>query len=256
MIATDRQVTHGAMGTTTIGQAGTKAAVIRNGQALYASSGAIGLGQQICAGIEGIDIKFHNHGCIAALQAIQKAARVVIAPAFEIAAKSVAVLGHPATQQDAVCTGLLAAKFSDGIKLVELNAQGGCEMLTLESVPFICQGSGKANADPFLRFLWDVYWSKSAPMLKEAVLAGYWTVKVVTQLRTSGVGCGVEVFTLRHSSNAAIAEKIADSALDEHNEFIAAVEEGMRGVRDRMLGKPGGPPTSAPPVLNEASKQG
>jgi hypothetical protein len=236
------------MGTATIGQAGTKVAIIRKGQALYASAGAIGLGQQICAGIDAIDAKFHTQQCVAAVANIQKAARAVILPAFEVANKAVPVLGHPATQQDAICGGLFATKFSDGIKLIELNAQGGSEILTLESVPFICLGSGKANADPFLRFLWDVYWSKSPPSLKEAVLAGYWTVKVVTQLHTSGVGCGVEVFTLKHQGNLPIAEKIADSALDEHNEFIASVEEAMRGVRDIMLGKIAAPLAHPPPV--------
>jgi hypothetical protein len=163
-------------------------------------------------------------------------------------------LGHPATQQDAICGGLFATKFSDGIKLIELNAQGGCEILTLDSVPFICLGSGKANADPFLRFLWDIYWSKNPPSLKEAVLAGYWTIKVVTQLHTSGVGCGVEVFTLKHEGNFAIAEKIADSALDERNEFIASVEEAMRGVRDVLLGKIADPSAPPPPVPDASSK--
>jgi hypothetical protein len=249
VIATDRQVTHGAMGNTTIGQAGTKAAIIRKGAALYASSGAVGIGQQICAGIDALDVKFHGRQCVAVVPDIQKEARAVIIPAFEVAQKSVAVIGHPATQQDAICTGLLAAKFSDGIKLVELSPQGGCEILTIQSVPFVCQGSGKGNADPFLRFLWDVYWSKgTAPSLKEAVLAGYWTVKVVTQLRTSGVGCGVEVYTLRDQGTAAVAEKIPDSALGEHDEFIAAVEDAMRGVRDQMMGKVQAPGTPPPPV--------
>jgi hypothetical protein len=243
------------MGTPTIGQAGTKAAIIRKGQALYASAGAVGLGQQICAGIDGIDAKFHTQLCVAAVAHIQKATRAVIAPAFEIANKAVSVLGQAATHQDAICGGLFACKFSDGIKLVELNAQGGGEILTLESVPFICQGSGKGNADPFLRFLWDVYWSKKPPSLKEAVLAGYWTVKVVTQLRTYGVGCGVEVFTLKNQGNVAIAEKIADSALDEHNEFIAAVEEAMRGVRDVMVGNLAGASATPPPVPAVALKQ-
>jgi hypothetical protein len=254
VIATDRQVTHGAMGMPTIGQAGTKAAIIRKGQAIYASAGAIGLGQQICAGIDAIDVKFHNQLCVAAVAHIQKATRAVIAPAFEIAKMAVPVLGQAATQQDAICGGLFAAQFSDGIKLIELNAQGGSEILTLQSVPFICQGSGKGNADPFLRFLWDVYWSKKPPSLKEAVLAGYWTVKVVTQLRTYGVGCGVEVFTLMHKGNAAIAEKIIDSALNEHDEFIAAVEEAMRGVRDLMVGNHAAAPATPPPVPDGVMK--
>lgn len=256
VIATDRQVTHGAMGQATIGQAGTKAAIIRKeesrrGEALYASAGAIGLGQQISAAIDHLDIKFHTQKCVAALEHIQKATRGIIAPAMELAAKAVHVIGHPATQSDAVCGGLLAGRFSDGIKLVELNPQGGAEILTLESVPFICQGSGKNNADPFLRFLWDVYWSNKPPSLKEAVLAGYWTVKVVTQLRTPMVGCGVEVFTLRSDNNVARAEQIPASAFEEHDGFISAVEEAMRGVRDSMLGT-SGVASPEPPVPQQA----
>lgn len=80
-------------------------------------------------------------------------------------------------------------------------------------------------------------------------------MKVVTQLRTSGVGCGVEVFTLSHEGNAAKSEKIADCVLDEHSEFIAAAEDGMRGVRDRMLGDSAAPAAAPPPVAQEAPNQ-
>ena len=248
VIATDRQVTHGAMGMSTIGQTGSKAQIIRSNAALYASAGAIGIGQQICAGIDALDVKFHGRTCVQVVPDFQKVARAVIVPAFEVAQKSVAVIGHQATQQDAICSGLVAAKFADGIKLVELSPQGGCEIMTIASVPFICQGSGKGNADPFLRFLWDVYWTKGVPTMKEAILAGYWTVKVVTQLRTSGVGCGVEVYTLRNDGTKAIAEKVPESALGEHDEYINAVEDAMRGVRDQMMGKVQTTSTPAPPV--------
>jgi hypothetical protein len=47
----------------TVGQTGTKASIIRNQEAIYASSGAIGLGQQIAASIDGLDAKFHNQPC-------------------------------------------------------------------------------------------------------------------------------------------------------------------------------------------------
>jgi hypothetical protein len=155
-----------------------------------------------------------------------------------MAARATPVIGHQAAQQEALCSGLLAAKFADGIKLIDISVQAQCEILTLESVPFVCQGSGKANADPFLRFIWNIYWSrKQPPSLKEAVLAGYWTVRVVTDLRTPGVGCGVEVFTLSIRSGNAVAQQVAESAFEEHDGFIGAVEEAMRGVRDTMLGR-------------------
>jgi hypothetical protein len=156
------------------------------------------------------------------------------------------VIGQQAAQVDCVCTGLLAARFKDSVHLIDLSYQGGAEKLTLKSVPFVCQGSGKNNADPFLRFLWNVYWSKKAPTLTEAVLAGYWTVKVVTDLHTMGVGCGIDVYTLKPNGNSVEIKNFTEEELQEHNEFIAAAKEAMRGVRDKMAGA--GQDVSAPPV--------
>lgn len=250
VIATDRQVTHGAMGMPTIGQAGTKVQIIRSGSALYASSGAIGMGQQIGAALDKLGGSFDVRTCVGFLPDLSQAARSIILPAFGAAAAAVQVLGHQAAQSDALCGGLLASRWADGVKLVELSPQGGCEVLTLESVPFVCLGSGKNNADPFLRFLWDVYWAKKPPTLREAILAGYWTVRVVTQLRTSGVGCGVEVFTVTESKGKAVTEKLPEAALEEHGDFIAAVEDAMRGVRDGMTKTAAAPtpPVAEPPV--------
>jgi 20S proteasome alpha/beta subunit len=81
-----------------------------------------------------------------------------------------------AYQSDAMCGCLLAANFRDGIKLVEISPQGGWEHLT-EDLPFVCIGSGKTNADPFIRYLRYVFFEKQAPNLNEAVLAAYWTVQ-------------------------------------------------------------------------------
>ncbi len=258
VIATDRQVTHGALGTPTVGQAGTKVSIIRNGEALYASSGPSWLGQQTGAALHKCEAKFHLRTCVDCVADLSKAVRSVLLPSFDIAQRAVHVLGQQATQMDAIGSGLLAGRFYDGVKLIDFNPQGGGEVLTLESVPFVSQGSGKANADPFLRFIWDIFWAGKPPTLNEAILAGYWTVRVVTQLRTLGVGCGAEVFTLREEKSKGVAAKVDDSALEEHDGFIAAVEDAMRGVRD-TLGKtstaptpPEGPKTA--PAAPEAPK--
>jgi Proteasome subunit len=51
VIAADHQATHGGMGQQTVGQSVTKVQVI-NGEALYATSGHKGLGQQLHAIVE------------------------------------------------------------------------------------------------------------------------------------------------------------------------------------------------------------
>lgn len=173
--------------------------------------------------------------------------------AFEAANKAAPIIGIPAASQDALCSGLLAAKFQDGVQLVDISVQGGFEALTGQSVPFVCHGNGKANADPFLRYLWNVYWNDRPPTFKEAILAAYWTVKVAIELHTTGVGFGIEVFVLeKHGRDGkhVRAIQLGPQNLQEHDEFIDAAHMAMRSVRDRLSG---GGNSDAPPPPTLAS---
>src|ERR1019366_2435757 len=139
------------------------------------------------------------------------------------AQKAKAVLGPQAAFMDVLCGGMLAGKFTEGIQLIDISHQGLCEILTTDRVPFACNGSGKQNADPILRFLWNTYWEKQHPTLREAVLAAYWTIKIVIDLKTTGVGYGPDVFVLQKSGRDgkhAKARQIAADELAEHDEFI------------------------------------
>ena len=244
VIATDQQVTLGALGAPTVGQAGTKATII-NGQAIYASSGAVGVGQQICAGIAAELGKFGQSTYHASAQLVQKRIRDILVPTFDVANKAAPVIGLQAAQMDALCSSVLAARFQDGVRLIDINVQGGFEALTNESVPFVCHGSGKANADPFLRYLWNVYWKDRPPTFKEAILAAYWTVQAVIDLHTSGVGFGVDAFVLEKNAGKYRARQLERAELQEHDEFIDAAESAMRSVRDR-LSKPAADATAVP----------
>ena len=150
VIAADRQATHGAMGQQTVGQSVTKVQVIRD-EALYATSGHKGLGQQLCAVVEGKQQEFKNQGYDRNIVKLQEALRPIIDAGFQTARHAAAVLGNAVAASDCVCGGLLAAAFKDGLKLVEITPQVAVEYLTAD-IPFISMGSGKASADPFLGF--------------------------------------------------------------------------------------------------------
>jgi hypothetical protein len=77
VIAADRQATHGAMGQQTVGQSVTKVQVI-NGEALYATSGHKGLGQQLCAIVDGKQPEFKNQRYDANIVKLQDALRPVV----------------------------------------------------------------------------------------------------------------------------------------------------------------------------------
>jgi 20S proteasome alpha/beta subunit len=212
VLAADKQASHGTPGQFTVGQPTTKIKALGD-SILFASSGPIGLGQQLCHIVEADQKEIPNRNYHSYATLAQKKFREIVDPAFQTAAHAIRVIGQVA-QSDSVCGSLLAARFKDGIKLIEISPQCGVEHLT-DTLPFVCLGTGKSNADPFLRYIWSVFFDKRQPNLNEAVLAAYWTVKVGIDLKSFGVGFDVDVFVL-----------------DE-------AEEAWRAIRDRMRGTAG-----------------
>jgi 20S proteasome alpha/beta subunit len=185
VIAADRQASHGAMGQPTVGQSVTKVQVL-HGAALYATSGHKGLGQQLCAVVDGKQPEFKNQRYDANIVKLQEALRPLVNNALNTAGLATRVIGNAAVA-DSWCGGLLAAGFKDGLKLVEITPQVAVEYMT-DDMPFISMGSGKPSADLFLGFLQKVFWSSKLPTVQEGALAAYWTIQHAIDMKISGVG--------------------------------------------------------------------
>jgi 20S proteasome alpha/beta subunit len=175
VIAADRQATHGAMGQHTVGQSVTKVRVI-NGEALYASSGHHGLGQQLSSVVQNKQPEFKNQGYDRVIVKLQDSLRPLVDPGFQTASLAARVIGNASAATDCLCGSMLAAGFKDGLKLVEITPQVAVEYMTSD-LPFISMGSGKPSADPFLGFLKKVYWPQELPTLQEGTLAAFWTIR-------------------------------------------------------------------------------
>jgi Proteasome subunit len=259
VIAADRQATHGAMGQQTVGQAVTKVQVIHD-EALYATSGHKGLGQQLCAIVEGKQPEFKNQGYDRNIVKLQEAFRPIIDAGFKTASHAAGVIGHNVAASDCMCGGLLAAGFKDGLKLIEITPQLAVEYMT-NDLPFISMGSGKLSADPFLGFLRKVYWPIKLPTIQEGALAAYWTIQHAIDMKVSGVGFGVDVFIIeavvkptgkpgKPPDTTFKARKLDDAELAEHEGFMKAAEEALRGVREAMTAPPAPQaPVETPPTL-------
>jgi 20S proteasome alpha/beta subunit len=248
VIAADRQATHGTMGQPTVGQSVTKVQVL-HGAALYATSGHKGLGQQLCAVVDGKQPEFKNQRYDANIVKLQEALRPLINNALNTAGLAARVIGNAAVG-DSFCGGLLAAGFKDGLKLVEITPQVAVEYMT-DDMPFISMGSGKPSADLFLGFLRKVFWPTKLPTIQEGALAAYWTIQHAIDMKVIGVGFGVDVFVIEPSSDKAfVARKLDDAEVADHMEFIKASEEALRGVREAMTASPATQAVvAAPPTL-------
>jgi hypothetical protein len=99
------------------------------------------------------------------------------------------------------------------------------------------QGSGKQNADPFLAYLWSVYFPKpNIPTLFEGILMAYWTVKTAIGSASPGIDLGIDVFVVDPNANPQTRE-LAEKDLEPHDELIREAADALRSVRDNMFGK-------------------
>jgi hypothetical protein len=236
VIAADRQASHGALGTTTVGQQVTKVSII-GPDVLFACSGRVGMGQQFEAFITQLrdDNYFVQNKYSIAIGRVQQHFRPIVEGAFKTAGAAIHVLGQQAAQSDCICGGLLAAPFKDGMKLVEISPQIAVEFLT-PSLSFISMGSGKLSADPFLGFLKSIFWPDRLPSVRESTLAAYWTIKLATDLRVSGVGMGTDIFVLEQSSDTWTARALDQNETSEHDIFIETCQSSLRAVASTLSG--------------------
>jgi 20S proteasome alpha/beta subunit len=117
-------------------------------------------------------------------------------------------------------------------------------MLHPESLFYIALGTGKVAADPFLRFLVDIFCKSKRPTVSEARFLATWAV-AYTITSQPGVGEPIRVVTLERDGKGFIAKELGDTEIDEHRQAIRAAEQSMRTWRDSLQKPP--PPSEGLP---------
>lgn len=117
---------------------------------------------------------------------------------------------------------------------------------------YVALGSGKLSADPFLRFLHDVFCQGQQPTVREAVFLATWAVQYVIETTAGGVAEPIRMGVLeRNSSGEFTARELPD---DEIQEPLQAVESAVKALRDWQEGIQSGkaaedvPPPPEPPA--------
>jgi 20S proteasome alpha/beta subunit len=235
VFAADKQTTHGTAGAMTVGHPTTKIVTLKK-KVLFACSGHRGLGQQLAAALFSHVDKFDGRPVADAAKDIQASFRELAGPAFSMAQQAAPFIGQQAAGGDVTVGSILAAKFNDGISIVEITRVGAVEFYSKE-LPFICLGSGKQNADPILAHLWSIYFPPPAvPTLAEGQLMAYWTVKAAIGMASPLIGLGIDVFVLDPKANPQ-ARELTDDEVKQHDEFINEAANALRSVPDTMRGK-------------------
>ena len=241
-IAADRQVTVGHVGLPML-----KIAPI-GGDSLVASSGSLALGQKIRSVFETHHAELKAGSYAEHLPAIEQAIRVVVTPTLQMAEKTRYVI--PGSENNALACSLACIPFADGLRLCHVDWDGSIYCLN-ENLPYVTAGSGKINADPFIRFIWDVFWPEPGhlPPLREAIFAAYWTVQMNIEYQSTGVGIGVDVWTVNRNADGSYTAAETDwTRLEPSGMFIESMKQAMRAQRDLTF-RSGDLPAEMPPKL-------
>ena len=241
-IAADRQVTVGHVGLPML-----KIAPI-GGDSLVASSGSLALGQKIRTVFETHHAELKAGPYAEHLPAMEQAVRVAVTPMLQMAERTRYVI--PGAENNALACSLACIPFADGLRLCHVDWDGSIYCLN-ENLPYVTAGSGKINADPFIRFIWDVFWPEPGhlPPLREAIFAAYWTVQMNIEYQSTGVGIGVDVWTVNRNTDGSYAAAETDSTrLEPSGMFIESMKQAMRAQRDLTF-RNGDLPAEMPPKL-------
>jgi len=120
---------------------------------------------------------------------------------------------------------------------------------------YVALGSGKLSADPFLRFLADIFCQSEQPTVREAVFLATWTVQHVIDVNPGGVAGPIRVAVLeKDDAGSFIARELPDTEIEEHKQAIESAGEALRSWRSSIqsgTAAQGVPqPPVAPPVAN------
>jgi 20S proteasome alpha/beta subunit len=101
---------------------------------------------------------------------------------------------------------------------------------------YVALGSGKLSADPFLRFLVDVFCEgNKQPSTQQGVFLATWAVQHVIDTNPGGVAAPIRVATFEYGADgAASARNLLDDEISEHQQAIESAASALRSWRDQL----------------------
>lgn len=115
---------------------------------------------------------------------------------------------------------------------------------------YVALGSGKLSADPFLRFLVDIFCVDGQPTVQEAVWLTTWVMEHVCKVNPGGVAPPLRISVIeRGEDNSWKARSLTDDEIDDHRQSIVSAEGELRTWREALASEPRGEiRTHLPPI--------
>ena len=114
---------------------------------------------------------------------------------------------------------------------------------------YIALGSGKLSADPFLRFLVDIFCVSGQPKVREAVFLAAWTIQHVIDTNPGGVDGPIRISVFeKDNANSYIARELPDTEIEEHKQAFESAGQALRDWRTNIQSGDAAVTVPPPPV--------
>ena len=100
---------------------------------------------------------------------------------------------------------------------------------------YVALGSGKLSADPFLRFLTDIFCEKQ-PTVAEGIFLATWAVQHVIDVNPGGVAGPIRIGKYENTQNGTSAALLTGAEIDEHLQAVMSARSTLKEWRDSLAG--------------------
>jgi hypothetical protein len=111
---------------------------------------------------------------------------------------------------------------------------------------YMALGSGKLSADPFLKFLVDIFCCNAIPTVNQAAFLATWTVQHSIDTTQGYVAGPICVAVLETTDAGLTARELSAEEIETHKQSKADAEQALRDWRDQI--QSGEAAADAPPV--------
>lgn len=242
VVASDSAATFGTGQMATIGQQSIRKVYKLNPSMIFASTGAVGVGQLISDVFERgyKDGKFKGAASPEdMMNKLGMAIHDLVLPYLRSGSHVHDLVGNA---QGSLCKSMVAMDVKGSPCLFTFDFNGTPERAT-QKTPFVSMGAGQPIADPFLAFLHRLFWTESQPTLAEGKLAAAWTIDHVCKTNPGGVGGAVQMMILTKKPEVL---ELGDGEVAEHKQQASGAEAAL--VKYVRPDGGGAPPMPTAPV--------
>lgn len=165
----------------------------------------------------------------------------------------IAAAGHPILHAINISSSMIAQYNSTGIANNQIGTNtllafpfGGVHQLCVFEGPiqprlldqhhfYTALGSGKLSADPFLRFLVDIFCLNGPPSVREATFLAAWTIQHVIDTNPGGVAGPIRIATMERDPGGIWQTRVlSDNEIDDSGVAIDSARQALRDWRDSL----------------------